>query len=67
MVCSKCKTEGYIKHGEIVVEGDNSGETTTKVYNRAVFCCRNPNCSDYGNEIGEKKVLIYDGENGGCE
>lgn len=58
MKCSKCGTEAFIKEAEIVVEGDESPDTETKVFNVAHFVCRNPKCTQYGNEIGTDKTRM---------
>ena len=59
MRCNKCGTEAFINFSEIVVEGDESPETETKVFNVAHYLCRNKACSEYGCEVGTDKTQMY--------
>ena len=48
-----CKTEPEIIKGEPVREGE-------KAYWRQIFVCKDPNCSNFGKQIGERRINIFD-------
>ena len=61
MLCKKCGIEGRIASTRTEVAGDQSPDTTTKVYSVMEVTCINPQCECFGKVIEEKRVLIYDG------
>lgn len=60
MICSECKHEGYIEKADLKVTGDKSPEEKTKIYKTLVFKCRNKKCINFGKEIGQEDILIYE-------
>jgi len=59
MKCPICGCEGFIQNSEIVVKGDESPDTPTQVFRKLNFYCRNPNCKNYNQNIGEQLNPIY--------
>lgn len=49
----KCNTQPSVKEGKPVKDGD-------KTYWKQIFVCNDPKCEDYGKEIGERLVNIFD-------
>lgn len=58
MICKKCGLEGMIDQVQHRVTGDNSPDTETHVFVVQKFVCRNPQCEDYGKEIGEEESRL---------
>lgn len=50
MLCPICNTEMMIDHTKFLVEGDESKETETKLFNLPIVTCNNPNCSAFREE-----------------
>lgn len=58
MTCPKCKIEARISQTKHVVENDDTPEKDTKLFIEQHFTCRNPQCADFGKEIGVKRNPI---------
>lgn len=60
MKCPNCPVELVIDHTGKIVEGDNSPDTPTKVYEQQYFICPNRQCSKYGQIVEGEPILIFD-------
>lgn len=61
MKCPNCPVEMVVDHTGKKVEGDNSPDTPTRVYEQQYFTCPNPKCPKYGQIVDGEPILIYDG------
>ena len=59
MKCEVCGVDAFISKSEMVVEGDNSPDTKTKIFQRLHFQCRNKECTNFEKEIGTKDIQVY--------
>ena len=53
MIKCKCDIEPVVKKGSPVMENG-------KAMWKHIFICNNPNCENYGREIGETLINIFD-------
>lgn len=58
MQCPLCKTEMVSIANRMVVEGDNSPDTATKLYSEHDMSCRNKNCANNGKVVETVKNEI---------
>ena len=59
MVCKKCGVEAIITdRSSLGFEGDKSPDDETRCFYVYTFGCRNPQCSEHGKKIAEKKVYL---------
>ena len=49
-ICASCGLEKRVTGSSVVVRGDSSPDTQTRVYNVLTLECRNPNCPDRGKQ-----------------
>ena len=61
MLCPVCGIQARIDRSYTQVEGDQSPDTTTRVYTVQEIVCRNPQCPQYGEIIETAKNLDYEG------
>lgn len=52
MECPECKLECFINNSNIVVTGDKSIDTETKLFNEFEYVCHNPNCGNFEKIVG---------------
>lgn len=57
--CPRCGVEAAIMGTRTEVTGDRSPETETEVWTVLVYRCRNPNCREYGKDVGETRHRIF--------
>lgn len=56
MKCPKCGMDAIISASHNLVTGDDSPDTTTRLYRVLTFRCRNPQCESCGKDIGQQKL-----------
>lgn len=62
MLCPLCKTEMRIAQVRTVVEGDQSPDTPTLVYQEQELVCRNRKCSNFGKITAASRAYLVGGE-----